>query len=196
MPKESGTNKWLWFYMLVAILIAQLPSACIFSDVSEMQEAIRRYDEILALETADRADIEFVAQLKREANLNQDVQIVVGPYKRMYGDTFRYRLERHLVFAEQSLVTKETFLILFDKTFYHELDREKRKAVLAHEMWHVFSLANGKIRPELNEELAADNYASQYVSPEVLIELYEKYEGDSRRREAKKKNLKFLSQSQ
>lgn len=181
--------------MLAAVLIAQLPSACIFSDVSEMQEAIRRYDEILALETADRADIEFVAQLKREANLSQDVQIVVGPYKRMYGDTFRYRLERHLVFVEQSLATKETFLILFDKTFYHELDREKRKAVLAHEMWHIFSLANGTIRPELREELDADNYASQHVSPEVLIELYERYEGDDKRREAKKKSLELLSQS-
>lgn len=195
MSKEPGINKWLWFYVLVAILIAQLPSACIFGEVSEMQEAIKRYDEILALETADKADVEFVAQLKREANLSQDVQIVIGPYKRMYGNTFRYRLERHLVFVEQSLATKETFLILFDKTFYYELNGEKRKAVLAHEMWHVFSLANGTMRPELNEELDADNYASQYVSPEALIELYEKYEGDSKRREAKKKNLESLSQS-
>ncbi len=195
--KERGANKQLWLYILAVILLAQLPSIFIFAQVSKMQKAIKHYDEILALETADNADIEFIAQLKRELGLSQDVQILIGPYKKVYGNTFKYRSERHLAFVEQSLTTKETFLILFDKMFYHELDWEQRRAVLAHEMWHVSGLASGTTKPDLNEELNADNYASRKVRPKILIDLYNQYEGDGRRKEAKINNLErqILSRS-
>lgn len=188
-PKERGTNKRLWFYVLIAIVLAQLPSIFIFSKISEIQEAIRSYNEILALELADNTDIEFIARLKREANLSQDIQILVGPYKRLFGNDLKHNLEQHLVIVQQSETSKETFLILFKKDLYHELDGERRKAVLAHEMGHIISWVSGERRVGLNEELYIDNYASRYVRPEILISLYEQYEGDDPSRIAKIKNL-------
>ena len=187
--KERGSGKRLWIYVLIAVILAQLPSFFVFSKMSEIQEAIKRYDEILAVKQADSADVEFIAQLKREANLNQEVQILVGPYKRVFGNDLKYDLEQHLVIVRRSETEKETFLILFDKALYRELDGEHRKALLAHEMGHIINLVSGTRIPGLDEELNADNYASRYVRPEVLISLYEQYEGDGPSRNAKIKNL-------
>ena len=187
--KERVANKPLWVYVLVAIILAQLPSLFMFIKMSEIQEAIRHYDEILALEQANSTDIEFIAQLKREANLSQEVQILVGPYKRVFGNDLKYNLEQHLVIVRRSETEKESFLILFDKALYRKLDGECRKALLAHEMGHVINVVSGTWKPGLVDELNVDDYALRYVRPEILISLYEQYEGDSPSRNAKIKNL-------
>lgn len=191
MGREPGINRWKVFFIMVMALIAQLPSGYALYKISEMYNDITfAHKEILASKVADKADLEFVAQLKKEANFNQDIQVLVGPYKKLYGDdNFKYRLEKHLVVIEQSQSTKETFLILFDKSFYDNLDQERRKGVLAHEIWHIFSLAAGKVKPALNEEIDADNYTAKYVLLDIIIDLCRQYEGDPFRREQRIKNL-------
>lgn len=178
MPGEPRTSRSLVFWIVLIVSIAQIPSGFLFYRVSEIQDAIANYNDILASEVADNADIEFIARLKEEAGFSQDIQILVGPYRRLYGDSFKYRLEKHLAFVEQSQTMKETFLIFIDKTFYGELDQEQRKGILAHEMWHIFSLAKGFIKPRIAEEIDADNYAVRYVSTETMVGLCIRYEGD------------------
>lgn len=185
-----STSKSLILWICIIALIAQIPSGLLFYRVSEMQKAISHYNEILASSAADNADIEFIAQLKKEAGFNHDIQILIGPYRRLYGDSFKYRLEKHLAFVEQSQTTKETFLILIDKTFYSELDKEHRKGILAHEMWHIFSLSKGFIKPRTNEELDADNYAVRYVSADIIMDLCKRYEGDEWMKKLRTENLK------
>lgn len=189
MPKENRAGKGLLFWIAVIALVAQLPSGFLFYKVAEIQDVIAHHNDIIASGVADNADIEFIAQLKKESRFSQDVQVLVGPYKKLFGDNFKYRIEQHLVLVEQSQTTKETFLILFDKTFYNELSPEKRKGVLAHEMWHVFNLAKKFIKPRVNEEREADNYAIRYVSVETMLEFCRQYEGDDFMRELRIENL-------
>ncbi len=192
MGKGPKKNKLLLSCIAIAVaLVLQLPSMYVLYKVSETAQNFKiAYTEILASESADNTDIEFIAQLKEDANFKQDIQILVGPYKRLYGDDFRYRLEKRLVLVEQSQTTKETFLILFDKTFYGELEQEHRKGVLAHEMWHILSLAKGLIKPGVVQEKDGDNYAIRYVSINTMIYLCRKYEGDDLMREIRISNLR------
>ena len=189
MLKELGTNRWVLFWIVVITLVAQLPSGFLFYKVLEMQDEIAHYNDILASEVADNTDIEFIAQLKKEAGFSQDIQILIGPYRKLYGNSFKYQLEKHLAFVEQSQTMKETFLIFIDKTFYGELNHEQRKGILAHEIWHIFSLAKRFIKPSNAEEVDADNYAIRYVSVETMTDLCKQYEGDEMTRDIRIKNL-------
>ena len=191
MSKESKINKRLLCVAVVVNLVLQLPSIYVIYMMSETARNFKiAYTEILASESADNTDIEFIARLKKDANFKQDIQILVGPYKRLYGDDFRYRLEKRLVLVEQSQTTKETFLILFDKTFYNELDHEQHKGVLAHEMEHILNLTQGPENSNADSERNADNRAIRYVSINTMIDLCRKYEGDDLMREIRISNLR------
>lgn len=191
MATGSGVYNWrLFVYIIVVALIAQLPSGYIFFQVSNMYKNIRNvYTEVFASEIANDTDLEFVVQLKRDANFQKEIKIIVGPYKKMYGGDFKYQLQQHLVFVEQSQSTQETYLILFDQIFYRELDQERRKGVLAHEMKHILSLAAGLVRPARDEEREADDYALRYVSINTMIEICRIYEGDDSMRNFRIANL-------
>lgn len=189
MPQDNRASVRLLFWIAIIALVAQLPSGYLFFRVAEIQDAIAHHSDIVASGVAESVDIEFIDRIKKESGFNQDVQILVGPYKKLFGSNFKYRLEQHLVFVEQSQATKETFLILFDKTFYNELSHEKRKGVLAHEMWHIFTLANRRlIKPRVEEEKDADNYATRHVSINTMLELCN-YEGDKFMKKIRIENL-------
>ncbi|OGN08167.1 MAG: hypothetical protein A3J46_00830 [Candidatus Yanofskybacteria bacterium RIFCSPHIGHO2_02_FULL_41_11] len=190
MLQNLKTNGWFLLFAFIATLVIQFPSALVFYKVSEMHNAILHYqNDIFVSGIADNSDIEFINQLRREWGLGQDIKILVGPYKKVYGDNFRYRLERRLVLIEQPLSAEELFYVLFDKTFYREIGQEEHKGVLAHEMYHILSLAKEKTKHDMNEEIEADNFAVKYVAADVLISLCQKYEGNEIRKNERIKNL-------
>ncbi|MEK7138943.1 MAG: hypothetical protein AAB799_02065 [Patescibacteria group bacterium] len=190
MPREPGLSFKTLLVILLVTTIAQTPSALMLVSMSKMFDAITRAKvEILATQEASEAEVSFVNRVKNDLELNKRVLILIGPYKRLYGEDFSYQLRKHLVFVEQSQTTEELFLILFDKTFHDRLNQESVNGILAHEMWHIFTMASGKVRPGQREEIDADDFAVRYVAPDVLIALYRTYEGDNSMREAKISNL-------
>lgn len=178
MGQEAKLSKWALLWIILISLASQLLGIFLIFKIMEVRNFVMRSDGIFASEEADSTDLIFINNLKDEAGFGQDINIIVGPYKKLYGDNFKYRLEKHLVFIEQAQSVRETFLILFDKSFYYELSHEQRKGVLAHEMWHIFNLSKGLIRPRVDEEKDADNYSIRYVSIDVISDLCRQYEGD------------------
>lgn len=189
MGQETQLSKWALLWVILISLVSQLPGIFLIFKVVEARNVIIRSDYIFASEAADNVDLVFINNLKDEAGFSQDINIIIGPYKKFYGDNFKYRLEKHLVFIEQAQRVKETFLILFDKSFYEELDHEKRKGVLAHEMWHIFTLSKGLIRPPIDEEKDADNYAARSVSIDIMLDLCRQYEGNKLIRKIRIENM-------
>ena len=145
--------------------------------------------EIVATQETNEIEVSFVNRVKTDLKLDKKVLVLIGPYKRLYGDNFSYQLRKHLVFVEQSQATEELFLILFDKTFHDQLNQESINGILAHEMWHIFTLASDKAKPGPREETDADDFAVRYVSPDILMALYQAYEGDNSMKEVKISNL-------
>jgi|SRR3989344_4040527 len=190
MSREPGPSIKALIIIVIATITAQIPSVLILASISKRFEMFTQAQvEIVATQETNEIEVSFVNRVKTDLKLDKKVLVLIGPYKRLYGDNFSYQLRKHLVFVEQSQATEELFLILFDKTFHDQLNQESINGILAHEMWHIFTLASDKAKPGPREETDADDFAVRYVSPDILMALYQAYEGDNSMKEVKISNL-------
>jgi len=190
MSKEPELSIKALIVIVMTAITAQIPSVLILASISKRFEMFTQAQvEIVATQETNEIEVSFVNRVKTDLKLDKKVLVLIGPYKRLYGDNFSYQLRKHLVFVEQSQATEELFLILFDKTFHDQLNQESINGILAHEMWHIFTLASDKAKPGPREETDADDFAVRYVSPDILMALYQAYEGDNSMKEVKISNL-------
>jgi hypothetical protein len=67
--------------------------------------------------------------------------------------------------------TEKAFVIQFDRHFLSSLDDHELRAVIAHELGHVWIFTH---HPFLQTEALANSKAMEIVSREILIRVYEK----------------------
>jgi hypothetical protein len=78
---------------------------------------------------------------------------------------------KYLVSVQRSSVSRNTFLIKFDRSFLSTLTEEELRAVIAHELGHIWVFTH---HPFLQTEALANEKALQLVRHDSLSRVYEK----------------------
>jgi len=78
---------------------------------------------------------------------------------------------KYLVSVQRSKEQKDAFIIQFERHFLSTLTEEDMRAVLAHEMGHIWIFTH---HPYLQTEALANQKASELVPRESLRQIYEK----------------------
>lgn len=152
----------------------------ILHDIGDLKEGLASNKIVASMVTA-REDEEFIKNVCDDLGLKNEVVMIVGPYyvQSFFERSKNYYLSR-LLSKYPVLVDPEdpTGRILMRESIYSELTPEERRAILAHELWHIHALV--KEGPKfagfnINKEFKANRFAAQYVNPDVLIKLYRKY---------------------
>ena len=138
-------------------------------------------DKIVASIVTSEEDEEFIRQVCEDLGLESEVTMIVGPYyvHSFFSPSLNYRLDRLLsrypITVDPSDPTRR---ILINEFTYIESTADERKAAIAHEMWHIYSIIKNRHIPGLNLETDADKLATNYVHADIVIGLLRKY-GDS-----------------
>ena len=140
-------------------------------------------NEVVASIVTNEEDEKFIKQVSKDLGLESEVVMIVGPYyvHSFFSPSQNYRLDR-LLSRHPIVIDPEdpTRRILMRESIYIELTMKERRAVLTHEMWHIYSfIKEGRITaPNPDKEVEANRFAIKYVNPDILINLYRRY-GDS-----------------
>jgi hypothetical protein len=136
--------------LVAAILIASAAPALIFAEESDLPPAPSVSQEYL--ETVAK---EFQTQL------DLPVAVLVSVIEK----------NKFLVSVHRSKELRDTFVILFEREFLSTLVEEEARAVIAHEMGHIWIFTH---HPYLQTEALANQKAAELVPRESLRNVYEK----------------------
>ena len=148
-----------------------------------------------------RSEMEFLGELKKDAGLQGDLVISVGPYHAfrvfMLGDNYLSTdIDIKMSLSAYSFSSGGAYYMMFDYEFYKRLTAKERKFVIAHEFWHIRRLIEANVnvkdlvfKDAIHEELRADILASKYVKPDIIIQFLNTYCEDKNQREMRIANI-------
>ena len=151
----------------------------IVSNLKDIKESLGG-KKIVGSIVTNKEDEAFIKEVCDDLGLENEVTVVVGPYyvynffSPLHNHQLNGLLSQHPIVADPEDPTRK---ILMKESIYKELNAAERKAAIAHQIWHIYSyISNDNIaKPGINEEIDANRFAVNYVTPEVLINLYRKY---------------------
>lgn len=186
MWQENGIsrNKLYYAVMLSACINIGL-FGVILSKLGNINESISSNQIVAAIVTSEEDEI-FIKRMCEDLGLESEITVVVGPsyVHSFFSPSHNSRLNKLL--AKYPIVVDPadpTRRILMKESAYEKLNTDERRAVIAHEIWHIFAfIQNSHVsRPGIDTEIEANRFATRYISANILIGLYRKYgSGDDR----------------
>ena len=149
--------------------------------LGNIKESIASNNVVASMVTSEE-DEEFIKKVCEDLGLENEITMIVGPYyiHSFFSQSQNYQLERllskHPIIVDPLDPTRR---ILMRESLYTEISKDERKAVIAHELWHIDSRSKGRYVSDVNLEMEADRFAVRYIHPDVLIRLLRKYGNDS-----------------
>ncbi len=167
-----------------------------------LSESYRYYYSFRTVPSLD--EMIFTKELKSKMNLKNDVVISVGPYHAfrsfLLGDNYTsIKIDTDLINSAYLFYSAGVYYLMFDYEFYKRLSEEERRLVIAHELWHAYRFENEGVRVHylptgeaVQEEIRADNFASNYIKPEIILQFLNVYCNDKEERDARINNARKL----
>jgi predicted Zn-dependent protease len=110
--------------------------------------------------SADRDRVQqLVNEFRSRLSISQDVQVSIVENNAL------------LVSVQRQAIPENGFLLAFEGTFLNQLDEEELRAVVAHELGHVWIFTH---HPYLQTEQLANQIAMRLVPRESLDPVYDK----------------------
>lgn len=172
--------KLLYSFIIGTCLVNLLILILIFLSIGDLKASMIS-SRIVSSIVVSKEDESFLKVVCRDLELESEVTIIVGPYyvPSFFSPHQNYKLDQ-LMTQYPVIVDPHdpTRRILMKESIYKELGAEEKRGLIAHEMWHIYSLIRGIVKPDVTGAVEADRFAIRYVSPDILIDLYKKYGRD------------------
>jgi len=178
MPEEEKRSKLVWFLAVSTCLNFFLLLVVLWA-LSGLSKDLTN-NKVIASVATSYEDEEFIGQVCRDLGIESEIVVIIGPYylRNFFNTSLNYQMSRLLSdYPTLADPTDPTRRILMKESIYLELTPEEKQAILAHEIWHIYSLIQEGPLAILGVggDVDADNFATKYIHPDVLIGLLLKY---------------------
>ena len=114
-------------------------------------------DELISIGKPSNDQVDFIQRINIDMYIIKEVKLLLGPYDTVVD-------WRGIRSVARLLGIRGLYYVLIDDSLFKNLADIEQKALIGHELGHIFNPTN-----ELDDQIKSDTFAARYTSGEAVI---------------------------